>query len=243
MRLTVLLLAGLCAYAQSVPFPGPAIYKAAGGGAGIAHTGTATKCIVTDGGYTATCAYSATTGSLLVVTAIGYYPGATVEGVADGTNTYAESKAAAGTELFLAQWHAANITGGNLTITVSYSNNVNPSLILVDEYTGAATTNAGVLDQTNSAGGASATMSPGAITPSVNGALIRSSCAVDVPSGTDTYTAVADYTLRANNGDSAYNDGAAEDRILGTASAQTASITSSTSRTYVCVVASYKPAS
>lgn len=212
--------------------------------AAIARVGSPTQC---DGlGITTSlsCAKTVTTGNAIVVGCSSYHSTVTSTSVTDGLNTYTQARAHKGTFLLVGIYAATNITGGALTFTCNFSASLAPNqaaFMVVNEYSGMATSS--FVDAVNSAVGTSATMSPGAITTTASGDLVYSMCSVDVPSGTDTFTAATNYTLQGNQGDSSKSDGVSEDRILTGTSTETASITDSTgSRDFTCAVASFKAA-
>lgn len=144
-------------------------------------------------------------------------------------NTYAMAVSGGGIGLFGYQYYGVQTNGGATTVTVSWVNSTAARIIL-DEFSGNATTNAAVFDKSATNTGTS-TSGSGTLAPTSSGELISAGYLFGTAG---TFTAGTDYTASTAN-----TNGSAEYRLSGTTSeTMPASWTNSVS--WVLVAGAYK---
>lgn len=177
-------------------------------------------------------------GNLLVLCLGGN--GTSVTSVVDSSgNTVSTGVAMSGSPRGAGIYYVANTSSGSHTLTVTFSGSSPNELLMVGEYSGAATT--APLDQasTIATGTGNALTSP-SITPSVNGELL-SACAIQATAGdafsgwTNSFTQIATITT-SDSGAWAY-------QVQTTAAAITAGVNANGNTNWAIGVVSFKAAS
>jgi hypothetical protein len=178
---------------------------------------------------------SSTAAGSLIVVGVGWQNGSTsITSVTDNqSNTYVSADAAvvngnAGAQI----WYCENATGGVTSVTVTWSASAGRGQPTVYEISGAATANA--KDQTSSGTGSGTALAVASFTPTVANSI---AIAVGYLPTNTTWTAGTDYTLGSTQ-----NRMGTERRIMTSASAQTAPLTSSASNTWAYAAATFKEA-
>lgn len=92
------------------------------------------------------------------------------------------------------QFYGVQVTGGATTVTISWTGTF-AARIVVDEFSGGATTNATVFDQATSGNGSGTSASVPSFSPTTTGELISAGVAFN---GATSITAGTDYTLATN---------------------------------------------
>jgi hypothetical protein len=185
---------------------------------------------------------STTSGNFLVV-AIGNDSGltGTITSITDSKgNTYAKANDIA-TSVSLSVWYAANITGGSShTITVNFndSNTGNVSIV-AQEFSGIMAS--GALDKTAAATGTSTSPSSGATATTTQANELVVASLVTAGTATTT-TAGAGYSNLG--GPTTITDArtAQASKIVAATGTQTATFTLAASRTWACIVTTFKVA-
>lgn len=177
----------------------------------------------------------AATGNLVVVGIVCGGPTTTVNSVADTVNTYTRCSGrtflsgAGGCEI----WYAKNITGGNLTITVSISGTF-AITVFATEYSGADTTAPFDVQATTS--GTSTTPDSGSATTTAANEILAGM--LSVSGATSAFTPGTGYTRRGN----AETLGIWEDQIVSSTGSYSANGTLSSSQGWVACLATFKAA-
>lgn len=197
----------------------------------------------TDNTFDTTCIVSltgTTAGNRLIVSIAGTFTTDVITSVSDGHNTYAQTtKFLNYGGIGLYHYSAANIAGGNetLTVTVSASKSINCAL---HEVSGTDTSTYDVADSAGSVGSTStdADVSP-SVTTTADGEYIFSSI-VEVLGTPATFTAGTGYTRRQHGlAGGGYRHGT-EDRVQSTNGVVQGLWTSSTTSSVVVAISTFR---
>lgn len=200
------------------------------------HTGTNTTFAST----VATASWTSTSGNILIGIAEADVVAANGITFTDNKgNTWSRVKSNAVAATFdLEIWVAYNITGGAGHIVTATDNGGGvDSLIIVEEWSGAATVSA--LDQTTGATGSSTALNSGASSSTTQADEVV--IGAGVVSGNVTMTAGAGYS-NLTKVNTTFSTLAFESKIVSATGAQTATITAGTSGSWICQVATFKQA-
>lgn len=201
------------------------------------HTGTNTTFAST----VTTASWTSTAGNMLIAIAEADTVAANGVTVSDSKgNTWIRVASNAIAATFdLETWVAYNITGGaSHTVTAVDTGGGVDSLLIVEEWSGAATTSA--LDKTTGTTGlASTALNSGATAATTQAAEVV--IGAGVASGNVTMTAGAGYS-NLTKVNTTFSTLAFESQIVASTGAQTATMTSGTAGSWVCQVATFKEA-
>jgi hypothetical protein len=204
----------------------------------------------TTGANAVTFTSTPTAGNLIVV-CVTYFGGGSdyFSSIADNkSNTYTQVGStlhANATSDYCRVYYAKNITSSaTFTITVNFTGSPGSgdTMVAIHEYSGADTT--APLDSVNpGATGSGTAVSPGAVTPTVNGCLIFSGgCDDSGANATPTANTGGGYTLRQHQDDASSHERIyTEDFVQTTAASTTASFTIGASSHWAVQAAVFKP--
>lgn len=172
-----------------------------------------------------TCAVTltgVTTGNFLYVGVAAFLSTATILSVSDTVNTYtqdphspANASSVGEANAIVSAFYSANVTGGNLTVTVTWDNGPVPAFVEFSEFSGVDQTSPYVDSITgthNGTGSPPANPTAGSITVSGAAVLLATICCT--LNGGNSYTATNSYALLDTDNTTGQVMGASEYRIV-----------------------------